>query len=60
MVRLIANNKENNELINQSLDYIYGLQSMLAGDGTGAYSADGEQVDENINRPIKRLLDTKI
>jgi len=60
-VRLMASNKENNALINHSLDYIYEMQSRLTGDnGTGAYSAEGEQIDEKPSRPVKRLLDKKV
>lgn len=60
MVRLKALNMHNNELINQSLDYISGMESMLSGDVAGTYSQKGLQTDESESRPRLKLLDKKI
>ncbi|MDD3269966.1 MAG: flagellar protein FlgN [Syntrophomonadaceae bacterium] len=60
MVRLKALNTHNNELINQSLDYISLMESMLSGDVAGTYSQKGLQVDERDARPRLNLLDRKI
>ncbi|PKM77589.1 MAG: hypothetical protein CVU90_06995 [Firmicutes bacterium HGW-Firmicutes-15] len=58
--QLKAMNEENNNLINQSLDYIHSLQSLLTGEVAGTYSDMGMQVDETTSRPTIRLLDKKI
>ncbi|MDD3364551.1 MAG: flagellar protein FlgN, partial [Syntrophomonas sp.] len=47
IARLKASNSENNDLINQSLEYIHTLQSLLTGDVAGTYSDMGMQVDES-------------
>jgi len=60
LARLQSANKENNDLINQSLEYINIVQSILTGDVAGTYSDMGIQVDESTARPIMRLLDKKI
>lgn len=60
MVRLKALNNHNNELINQSLDYISLMESMLSGDVAGTYSQKGQQTDESDARPRLNLLDKKI
>lgn len=52
-------NKENNELLNMSMEYINEMRSILTGDGAGTYSARGKEIDENPSRPDVRLLDTK-
>ncbi len=58
--QLKAMNEENSNLINQSLDYIHSLQSLLTGEVAGTYTDMGMQVDESTSRPVKRLLDKKI
>ncbi|MDD3024417.1 MAG: flagellar protein FlgN [Syntrophomonadaceae bacterium] len=60
MVRLKALNTHNNELINQSLDYISVMESMLSGDVAGTYSQKGLQTDESDARPRLKFLDKKI
>ncbi len=60
MVRLKALNSHNNELINQSLDFISVMESMLGGDVAGTYSRKGQQTDETQARPRLNLLDKKI
>lgn len=58
--RLQLINKENNDLIGMSLEYIDTIKTMINGDGAGTYSDQGMQADESANRPAKRLLDKKI
>ncbi|MEN6326730.1 MAG: flagellar protein FlgN [Syntrophomonas sp.] len=60
MVRLKALNSHNNDLINQSLDYISEIESILGGDVAGTYSQKGQQTDEAQARPRLNLLDKKI
>lgn len=60
MVRLKALNSHNNDLINQSLDHISVMESMLNGDVAGTYSSQGLQTDEREARPRLNLLDKKI
>lgn len=60
IVRLKALNIHNDELINQSLDYINVMESMLNGDVAGTYSQKGMQTDESEARPRLNLLDKKI
>lgn len=59
LTRLKAINNHNNELIEQSLDYIDVMQSLLEGDVAGTYSAQGEQT-EDPPRPRVSLLDKKV
>ncbi len=60
LTRLKAINKHNNELIEQSLDYIDTMQSLLDGDVAGTYSAQGERSNETPSRPSLNLLDKKV
>lgn len=60
IVRLKALNSHNDELINQSLDYINVMESMLSGDVAGTYSQKGQQTDESEARPRLNLLDKKV
>lgn len=60
IVRLKALNSHNDELINQSLDYINVMESMLSGDVAGTYSQKGMQADESEARPRLNLLDKKV
>lgn len=57
---LKTTNNNNNDLLNQSLEYVNTMQAILNGDVAGTYSDSGTQVDESSSRPIKRLLDKKI
>jgi flagellar biosynthesis/type III secretory pathway chaperone len=59
LTRLKAINAHNNELIEQSLDYIKLLEALIKGDGTGTYSSEGLQAEKN-NYALKNLLDKKI
>lgn len=58
LTRLKAINTHNNELIEQSLQYIETMQAMLNGDIAGTYSDKGHPVDEKSGRQIN-LLDTR-
>lgn len=58
--RLQAINTHNNELIEQSLEYIDSMQSLIDGDVAGTYSAQGERNDEAPSRPSVNLLDKKV
>lgn len=55
--RLRDLNSGNDELINQSLDYIDMMQSLLYGDIAGTYSEKGLQTQEKLPHP--NLLDKK-
>lgn len=59
LTRLRAINVHNNELIEQSLDYIKVLESILGGDVAGTYSSQGIQASE-ATYIAKNLLDKKI
>jgi flagellar biosynthesis/type III secretory pathway chaperone len=59
VVRLKALNDGNNELINQSLEYINVMQSVLLGDGAGTYSESGQRINEPPSRHKINLLDKK-
>jgi len=56
--RLKAINNHNNELIEQSLQYIESIQAILNGDVAGTYSDKGNLVDEKSGRQVN-LLDTR-
>lgn len=58
--RLQAINTHNNELIEQSLEYIDSIQALIDGDVAGTYSAQGERSDEAPARPSVNLLDKKV
>jgi flagellar biosynthesis/type III secretory pathway chaperone len=58
LTRLKAINNHNNELIEQSLQYIESVQAILNGDIAGTYSDKGSPVDEKSGRQIN-LLDTR-
>ena len=45
LLRLQTINSHNNELIEQSLEYIESIQSLIDGDVAGTYSAQGERYD---------------
>lgn len=57
--RLRAVNSSNNDLINQSLNYIDEIQSVLYGDVAGIYSEKGLQSAEEPLRPHISILDKK-
>ncbi len=59
LTRLGAINVHNNELIEQSLDYIKVIETTLNGDIAGTYSNNGDQAGES-NYILKNLLDKKI
>lgn len=59
LTRLGAINVHNNELIEQSLDYIKVIETTLNGDIAGTYSSNGSQTAEG-NYVLKNLLDKKI
>ncbi|HOQ10641.1 MAG TPA: flagellar protein FlgN [Syntrophomonadaceae bacterium] len=56
--RLKVINKHNNELIEQSLQYIESIQALLNGDIAGTYTDRGDLADEKTGRRIN-LLDTR-
>lgn len=60
LLRLQTINSHNNELIEQSLEYIESIQSLIDGDVAGTYSAQGERYDEAPARPSLNLLDKKV
>lgn len=60
LTRLKAINVHNNELIEQSLDYIKVMETMLGGDVAGIYSDKGLKSEEEGLRVSKGLLDKKI
>ncbi len=60
ITRLKAINSHNDELINQSLDYISVMESALNGDVAGTYSNKGIQSDEEKVRPRINILDKKV
>ncbi len=58
LTRLRAINEHNNELLEDSLDYVGAIEASILGDKAGLYSSSGDQLDEkSINR--KSLLDKK-
>jgi hypothetical protein len=59
LTRLGAINVHNNELIEQSLDYIKVIETTLNGDVAGTYSSNGNQTGEG-SYALKNLLDKKI
>ncbi len=59
LTRLGAINVHNNELIEQSLDYIKVIETTLNGDVAGTYSSNGNQISEG-SYALKNLLDKKI
>ncbi len=59
LTRLGAINVHNNELLEQSLDYIKVIETTLNGDIAGTYSSNGDQTGEG-SYALKNLLDKKI
>lgn len=59
LTRLKAINNHNNELIEQSLDYIKVIETVLDGDVAGTYSNEGRQAAEAAYHN-KNLLDKKV
>ena len=59
LFRLRDINQENQELIQQSLEFIDLMQGFLIGEGAGIYSENGRQVEENHPPHLKRLVDKK-
>lgn len=57
LTSLIAINAQNNELIEQSLDYIATMQALLNGDSVGTYSRSGRQTTDP--RPNLNIIDKK-
>ncbi|CFX12354.1 FlgN-like domain [Syntrophomonas zehnderi OL-4] len=53
-------NAENHELIGLSLDYIDSIQALFNDEGTGTYSENGKQQDDNQNRSLNRVIDKKV
>ncbi|MGR6837103.1 flagellar protein FlgN [Syntrophomonas erecta] len=60
ITRLKAINSHNNELIEQSLDYIDYMQVLLEGDRSGTYSQQGQVEDQPAHHPRPNLLDKKV
>lgn len=58
LARLKVINNHNNELIEQSLQYIETIQAILNGDIAGTYSDKGRPVDEKKGHRVN-LLDTR-
>ncbi|MGI5911531.1 MAG: flagellar protein FlgN [Syntrophomonadaceae bacterium] len=58
LTRIKAINEHNNELIQQSLDYIKVVETMINGDTTGIYSNRGIQPNES--KYLANLLDKKV
>jgi hypothetical protein len=59
LTRLKAINQENDELINQSLDYIDVMQSLLGEDVAGTYTDRGLQTEPKHPHPRLNMLDKK-
>ncbi len=60
LTRLKAINSHNNELLEQSLDFLAYMEKLLYGDKAGVYSDNGDYTDTKSNKPNKHLLDKKI
>jgi len=60
LARLQAINAHNHELLEQSLDFISMVESMVNGDVAGVYSHQGLSVDERPGRVKNNLLDKKV
>ncbi len=60
LTRLRAINEHNNELLEDSLDYIGAIERSLLGDKAGLYSSSGDQLEEHSAANRQRLLDKKI
>ncbi len=60
LTRLRAINEHNNELLEDSLDYIGAIEASILGDKAGIYSSSGDQVDDKSAIKRKTLLDKKV
>ncbi len=60
LTRLKAINSHNHNLLEQSLEFISTMESMINGDVTGVYSDRGTSVDERLDRVKNNLLDKKV
>ncbi len=60
LIRLKAINEHNNELLEESLDYIGAMEAAILGDKAGLYSNSGDQLDEKNILSRKNLLDKKV
>lgn len=60
LTRLKAINTNNHGLLEQSLEFIATMESMIEGDVAGTYSDSGDKIDETVLRVNRNLLDKKI
>lgn len=60
LTRLKAINQNNHGLLEQSLEFIATMESMIEGDVAGTYSDNGDNIDETLLRVNRNLLDKKI
>ncbi|MGE5390242.1 MAG: flagellar protein FlgN [Deltaproteobacteria bacterium] len=60
LTRLKAINTNNHGLLEQSLEFIATMESMIIGDVAGTYSGSGDKTDEKDLRGSRNLLDKKI
>lgn len=60
LTRLKAINTNNHGLLEQSLEFIATMESMIEGDVAGTYSGSGDKIDETVLRVNRNLLDKKI
>lgn len=60
LTRLRAINQNNHGLLEQSLEFITTMESMIEGDVAGTYSDSGDKIDETLLRVNRNLLDKKI
>jgi len=60
LTRLKAITQNNHGLLEQSLEFISTMESMIEGDVAGTYSDSGDKIDESLLRVNRNLLDKKI
>jgi len=60
LTRLKAININNHDLLEQSLEFIATMESMIEGDVAGTYSDSGDKIDETLLRLNRNLLDKKV
>lgn len=60
LTRLKAITQNNHGLLEQSLEFITTMESMIEGDVAGTYSGNGDNIDETLLRVNRNLLDKKV